>query len=354
MALAHRSNFSHHHTEFPLSNKVIKLPNEILKSYLPRLWRLEGRWAKAKGYLDLEELGIVRGHYCQVALLVLLKALKASDSGYGVASELKTQLGRALADHASHAPSPGHAMAKIFGNVAKLIRKLSRHQEMAYAMTEWFATFAAENNIHPEPMFHYIVALDQLRVNMTGPLRSLLRHGPLTSADITIICEPLRPKTRKTLISLWKEHKKQGLSRRSTPSSEQRLVEGGDVCWRDIKRKYLQDPDSIIVRLGPRNRAVRDRYETDDDYSTDTDITDDDDCWPYGHGQPHVRDPSSYHALHGSPPILRRPLIDHPPFLAQPRRCSPLIMKAGHPVPCPVRPIPARFHSFPFTHIGGL
>ncbi|KAL8782143.1 MAG: hypothetical protein Q9213_005647 [Squamulea squamosa] len=345
MDLECRLKGSHLQIDFPCGDKIITLPTEIIKSYLPRLWQSVGRWAKAEGWLDLEGLSIVQGRHCQKALHVILKALKKSQAGCGVASELKAQLDRVRADNANRAPSPEYTMSKIFSNVAKLVRKLGPHQEMAYAMTEWFAIFAAERLIHPESMFQYIIALDRLRVNMTGPLHALLQDYHWDAADIQLICESLRRPTGKRLISLWKDYKKQDSSRRSALPPGRGLIEGGDICLRDILRQYRRDPDSIIVRVGSRNRKLRDWYDSDDGYLTDTDTIDDDEFRPYTLGPPRIRDPSSYHPFHGFPHVPHP--LQYPDFPAPPRRCSPLLLEADYPAPLPIRPSPMRVHSAP-------
>ncbi|KAI4260981.1 MAG: hypothetical protein L6R42_003813 [Xanthoria sp. 1 TBL-2021] len=344
MALAHRRNFWNQHTKFPVGKTSVTLPNEIIKSYLPALWSLKGRWAQTEGILDLEELGLVRGHSCRTALLVILKALRTSETSFGVANELKRQLDNA-ADQALRTPSPEHAMSKIFENVAWLIRKTGQHPEMAYATSEWFSRFAARHELDMESMFSYVIALDQLRATMTGPLRSLLRQEPLTRADIRIMCRHLRQKSSRELIRLWNEQNKnvRPRPRRSIHPSAERLVPGGALRLRDIERRYREDPDSIIVRLGRKHRASRNDFEIDDDYSTDTDTSDDDDdeyC-PYAYGFPRVRDPSSFHPLPGLPHAPPR-LCGPPPFMVPPGRCIPPLLEAG---PLPLRPQFGRFHS---------
>ncbi|KAI4265326.1 MAG: hypothetical protein L6R38_009502 [Xanthoria sp. 2 TBL-2021] len=344
MALARRRNSWHQHTNFPFGNASITLPNEIIKTYLPRLWSRARRRAQAEGYLDLEELGIVQGRYCHAALSVILRALKFSEAGRGVANELRRQLDRARADHAHHTPSLEYAMSRIFYNVAQLVRKTGPNQEMAYAMAEWFEAMAVDRYIHPEFLFIYIIALDGLRADMTGPLHTLLREAPMRSADVQIICERLRPITRKRLMSFWKDHIKIGRPRRAILPRGNGLIEGGDVCWGDIVRSYEEDPNSIIVRLGRRHRASRNDRETDDDYSTDTDTSEDDDEYcPYAYGFPRVHDPSSFHPLHGplhAPPRLCGP----PPFMIPLGRCIPPLLEAG---PLPLRPQFGRFQSYP-------
>ncbi|KAL9032131.1 MAG: hypothetical protein Q9180_006681 [Flavoplaca navasiana] len=179
MAIPRHRN-SWYHTTFPLGNTSIRLPNDIIKSYLPILWRSYGRRALAKGYLDLEGLRIVQGPCCGTALTVLLRALEFSEAGHGVSSELKKQLDRSLTVHANnHRQPPELAMSKIFRNVATLVYKTGRNKEMAYAMAEWFAVFAAEHRIRTQGLVNYITALDRLGVDMKGPLHTLLREKRL-------------------------------------------------------------------------------------------------------------------------------------------------------------------------------
>lgn len=349
MALAHRRNVWHEHTRFPFDDLSIALPNKIIKSYLPRLWKYTGVRARAEGFLDLEGRGIVQGRYSHAALAVILRALKFSEAGRGVSSELKSQLDRALADHA-HSPSFDHVMSRIFNNVAKLVCKTGHNKEMAYAMADWFQVYAAENYIHPESLFNYIIALDGLQADMTGPLHTLLREESLRSADVQIIWKYLRPITRKKLTSLWNDHIRTVKPRRAIRAPGHGLIEAGDWSWGEIERRYREDPDPIIIRLGRRHRALRDDFDTDDDYWTDTDASSDDDgdyC-PYAYGSPRVHDPSSFHPLPGpshAPPRLCGP----PRFMVQPGHCSPLPpMGAAHLGPLVARPAaPRRGYSYP-------
>ncbi|KAI4277974.1 MAG: hypothetical protein LQ337_001357 [Flavoplaca oasis] len=356
MALPRHRNSSYH-TIFPLGDTSISLPNDIIKSYLPTLWRYYGRRALAKGYLDLEGLRIVQGPCCRTALSVLLRALEFSEAGHGVSSELKKQLDRSLTVHANHHQLPELAMSKIFRNVAILVYKTGQNKEMTYAMAEWFAVFAAEHRIRTQGLVNYITALDKLGADMKGPLHTLLRETRLRSSHVETICGKLRPSTRKSLRRLWRDQNRLHQPRRAILPPREDLIEGGDLCTRDIIRIHQDDPDSIVVRLGPRHRIPRDDFETDDDYSTDTDTdtSDDDDdyctnpdCWA------RVHDPSSFHPFNGLPFVPHHVNGLAPIMPPPPRHFGSPLMGAAHPGLTMARPPLRRGFSLPAAHVGGF
>ena len=355
MALARHRNSSYH-TIFPLGNASVILPNDIIKSYLPSLWRCHGRRALAKGYLDLEGLRIVQGPCCRTALTVLLRALEFSEAGHGVSSELKKQLDRSLTVHANnHHQPPELAMSKIFRNVAILVYETGRNKEMAYAMAEWFAVFAAEHRIRTQGLVNYIKALDRLGADMKGPLHTLLREKRLSSSDVKFICRKLRPSTRKNLRMLWREQTRLYQPRRAILPPREDLIEGGDLSIRDIIRIHQDDPDSIVVRLGPRHRIPRVDLETDDDCSTDTDTDtsdDDDDYCTDPDCRARVHDPSSFHPFNGLP-FVPYHLNGIAPMMSPPRHFGSPLMGATHPG-LMARPPLRRGFSLPAAHVGGL
>ncbi|KAL8672843.1 MAG: hypothetical protein Q9168_002719 [Polycauliona sp. 1 TL-2023] len=340
MALALRGS-SWHDTQFLLlGGSTIILPNETIKSYLPKLWRRYRDSAQARGYLDFQKLGYVRGPFTQDAARVVLKALQPSAFGDGVANELQNQLDNVLADRVHlHVELPKHTMSEIFGHVADLIRMTGRHREMAYAMSEWFTRLAARCEIDALSMFSYIDALDRLGTSMTGPLRALLGQARLTSRDVRFYRQNLRRRTVRELMELLKDYDMDGRRspRRSMIPAAPGLIRGGDLSLEELALIHRENPDSILYRVGRgrRRKASRNNFETDDDYLTDSETSDDDDFCPHPHCNPRVHDPSSWHAPHGLPYIPH--CLDgshmHPSMTFGPR-----LLDAPHPESMLARP----------------
>lgn len=236
--------------QFLIGDRPISLSQKVIKSYLPRLWRSHARYAVTTGYLDLEEVVAVHSEARHIALLIVLNALQASETQLGVPSELKHELTHAMNHYAGHKESPEPLMSRIFTNVARYLHLFSRHQEMTYAMSDWFTIYAAENHLSSRRLFDYVIALDFLGADMTAPLHSFLRRTRLTSADLHSphLRRYLRPKTLKKLRTLYKDHKKE------LKPARNRLIAGGDLDLEEIVQQYLQDPDSIVVNPAPSKR----------------------------------------------------------------------------------------------------
>ncbi|KAL9011454.1 MAG: hypothetical protein Q9173_003699 [Seirophora scorigena] len=165
--------------EIPIGGEIIQLPNQIIKAYLPDLWRRHKRRATRTGVLRLRRFGVQDDQQARIALLIVLHALEASATESGVASELKVQLDLARDRYTLKKADPEFAMCTIFWNVATLLRPrkgLGRHPEMAYAMSGWFTDLAAEGHVHERTLVQYVLALDHLQAEMTAPLLSLLRR----------------------------------------------------------------------------------------------------------------------------------------------------------------------------------
>ncbi|KAI4127515.1 MAG: hypothetical protein LQ338_003173 [Usnochroma carphineum] len=288
MALQHHVH-PHRSIEFPVGGDVIRLPNEIIKSYLPNLWRHQGRRARTRGYLKLESLVVGKGKNARIALSIILRALKASETQHGVASELKHQLDAARDNYTLNQHDPERAMCSIFCNVARLLRPqsaLGRHQEMAYAMSSWFTVLAAEDMLHPSTMFGYIQALDLLHADLTGPLLSFLRHTRISQADLRELTAErlLRPRTLKKFKAMWKDHQKKLRSERQLDVSlEDDVLTGRDFDWKQLKQQYDNDPDSIIIDLRPAQHRDFHDYDYYDGYTTLSDTDYDDQPYVYGH-----------------------------------------------------------------------
>ncbi|KAL8696626.1 MAG: hypothetical protein Q9201_007565 [Fulgogasparrea decipioides] len=315
---------------------MVSLPKETVKSYLPRLWQLHGELASVDGFVDLEPFVAVRNEKTRIALEVILNALEDSEAGHGVATELKMQLDDAQNRYAEP------MMSRIFKAVADLLRQFGRHQEMAYAMSEWFTVHAAEEYIPPEIMFRYIVALDRLRADMTAPLHSFLRRVCLSSADLRnpSTRRSLRPKTLKKLRTLWKDHRKTPQPARY---AQGRLIAGGDLDLEEVVQRYHHDPDSILVDPSPTKRLRRTHNDFDDEdvYSRLSDAFDDHDICGCGQRQLEHYRFSETCPRHGR---RRRDLdtFEHQALLAPPRMRSPLLLEHDRPLHYLGRPCLAR------------
>ncbi|KAL8733778.1 MAG: hypothetical protein Q9181_003472 [Wetmoreana brouardii] len=314
---------------------MVSLPKEKVKSYLPRLWQLHGELASVEGFLDLGPFFAVRNEKTRIALEVILNALEDSEAGHGVASELKTQLDDARSSYAEP------TMSSIFKAVADSLRQFGRHQEMAYAMSEWFTVHAAEEYIPPEIMFRYVVALDRLRADMTAPLHSFLRHVRLSSADLRSPStrRSLRPKTLKKLRTLWKDHRKDLQPARH---AQGRLIAGGDLDLEEVVRLYRHNPDSILADTGLTKHLRRTHdFDEGDLYSSLSDAFDDHDIC--GCAQEHLE---QQRLLENCPRHGRRrrdlDTFEDPALLAPPRMRSPLFLEHDRHLHCPGRPLLAR------------
>ncbi|KAL8725068.1 MAG: hypothetical protein Q9166_007599 [cf. Caloplaca sp. 2 TL-2023] len=266
-----------------------------------------------------------------MALSVILKTLKRSETGDGVATELKYELDIAREICASYsASSTEQMMSRVFSNIAKLLRPdgpLGCHHEIFYAMSEWFDLLAAEddNDIPPGPMVEYLVALDLLHQDMTGPIHAFCRRLPMRSDILRALYGNIRPKTFRKMRLLWKDHhNKHGLIRQS---SSEHLISGRRLFPQELLDQYYADPDSILVNVGPRRRKYARHFDYDNGFSSASDISDDDDDFcRYRQRQLAGYDYSFHPAPHGHPYDIIHPL-DRAALLAPPRGPSPLLLE---------------------------
>ncbi|KAL9026680.1 MAG: hypothetical protein Q9196_004693 [Gyalolechia fulgens] len=328
------------HILFAVGEDLISLSNATIKSYLPNLWRSMGRRAMIEGHIDLESLVIGRGLNTRLALSIILNALKASESETGVSNELKRELDDARATYAAAEPDPEGAMLRIFKSVAILLsphNALGRHDEMAYAMSEWCTILATEDDMHPATIFDYILVLDLLQADVTGPLHSLLRRSRISPASIRRLDAEggLRPRTMKKFRELWKDHRKSwGPESRLRASPDSDLIPGHYLSLTELIRRWHQNPESITVDLGPKRRRDHRRYDEDEGWSAYDDIRCDDPtciCEPLGY---------NHHRRLANGPLLV-PRWQHPAMIAPPPRIpSPMLLghRALPPAPFAVRP----------------
>ncbi|KAL8996402.1 MAG: hypothetical protein Q9188_006577 [Gyalolechia gomerana] len=339
MALQHYAR-PYQHIEFPVGEDTISLSNATIKSYLPNLWRRNGRRAMTRGHIDLEELVIGKGKNARLALAIILYALKASESEAGVSSELKRRLDHARANCAATEPDPEQATHKIFKSVATLLRPynaLGRHNEMAYAMSEWCTVVVAEDDMHPSTIFQYILALDQLHADVTAPLHSLLRRCPISPAQVRHLAADrlLRQRTMKKFRNLWKDYQKSwGSKSHLRRSLDSDLISGIYLDVEELIQQWEDDPDSITIDLGPKRQRDHHRCEENDGWSAYDDIACDDPvcvCGPSGY---------NYHRRLANEPLLV-PRWQRPVMVAPPRIPSPLLLghRALPPSPFAARPL---------------
>ncbi|KAL8966524.1 MAG: hypothetical protein Q9183_003337 [Haloplaca sp. 2 TL-2023] len=234
--------------QFGVADSAIPLSRKVVKSYLPQLWRLLAQSPGWGGFVDLERLVRARTDAAYIALQILLNALRASEQGLGPSSELKEKLTRAIRLHTGHKRSPEPLSSKIFTMLASYLERLSRHQELTYAMSEWFAIHAAGNVLSPATLFAYVVALDHLGADMTAPLNAFMRTGSLSSDALHNLA--LQRKLRPGTIKQWKRLCRDQINElRSARHSPPRLLAGGKVDVEELLEQYRRDPDSIIIDL---------------------------------------------------------------------------------------------------------
>ncbi|KAL9016648.1 MAG: hypothetical protein Q9185_006021 [Variospora sp. 1 TL-2023] len=272
MALQRRAR-PHRIIEIPIGRDVVYLPKEIIRSYLPDLWRRNGRYAMRTGYLELPRFGVRDNQQTRIALFIVLRALEASATDGGVASELRTHLDFARRDCTLGGPNPERAMCRIFCNVATLLRPghaFGRHTEMAYAMSGWFTDLAAEGELHEDTLLKYVIALDWLQAEMTAPLFCFLKQVDVRLIDLRHWNDDglFRSTTLKKMKNLVKNR-----PRIATLATGGHLVRGGDLHLKEIMDQWKRDPNSIIVEFPPeRSRWADDGYSDHSDYSgTDLD-----------------------------------------------------------------------------------
>ena len=233
---------------FGVGDSLISLSRKIVKSYLPQLWRLLAQIPGFGGFVDLERLVRARTDAAYIALQILLNALRASEQGLGPSSELKDKLSRAIRLHTGHKRSPEPLSSKIFTMLASCLERFSRHEELTYAMSEWFAIHAAENDLSPATLFAYVVALDHLGADMTAPLNAFMRTGSLSPDALHNLAlqRNLRPKTIKQWKRLCRDQVNELRSARHSPP---RLIAGTKIEVEELLEQYRRDPDSIIIDL---------------------------------------------------------------------------------------------------------
>ncbi|KAL8718290.1 MAG: hypothetical protein Q9225_004553 [Loekoesia sp. 1 TL-2023] len=304
----------------------------------------------ARGLFNLERLVTGTGNNGLIAINIILDALKESETQCGVATELKTQLDVARDSYAADKADPERAMCSIFCNVAEFLDPryaLGRQKGMAYAMSEWFTILAAENVIHPEILFKYVLALDKLRADMTDPLHAFLRYVDVHPSNIQdwAAWRVFRPRTLKKMKALSK-----GCHRKEGPAAGNHLYTGRDLHWKDIKDQWRHDPDSIIVDLGPKRHREYQHYEDDDDYSTFDDIDYDNRVCPCGPMRCNHHSCLPHQPLLGPHPWIPPPYgpqWQHPVLMAPPRLPSPMPMGHGIPAPIATRPQIRRIQTAP-------
>ncbi|KAL8697364.1 MAG: hypothetical protein Q9224_002356 [Gallowayella concinna] len=347
-------------TNFPFGGRAILVPNEILKTYLPRLWLENSRRALSNGYLNLESLLAGYGESGEIALSVILRTLKNSETHNGVASELKRQLNKVLDRDARRAASSEDFIRRVFEMIAVLLcprGQLGCHPEISYAMSEWFDLYSTGDHLHTQTLICYIYALDILRAEMTSPLLCFLRQVSMTPASLRRLsrCTILRPKTLRKLRSLWNNQRETDVQKwqLSLAPSHQRcsnnspLVSGRYLDLDSVVDQFLRNPDSIIMDLRADPRRCSRHIGVEDGYSSTSDTSEDEDFLHYGPRRLGTHDISSYH------PFARHPYGAYHPeaWLAQPGRSpSPRLIEAGHPMPISRRPNFARVHSLPARH----
>lgn len=275
MALRHRAR-PFEWIEISVGRETISLPNEIIKTYMPNLWRHKSGRLMARGNIDLERLVQGKTKNVRLALSIILKAIEASKTGHGVASELKLQLDDARDNLAMNHMDPERAMCTTFCNVVKLLEPdlaLGRNDEMAYAASEWFTTFAAETSLHPRTVLQCVRVLDRLRTDITGPVLALLRCGVRQShLHGWARRRFFRQSTLKKMRSLMRTRPREGLL---VPSHG--LIRGGDLDPEEVCYLLQHDPDAITIDLDRLNRLY------DGGYTTDSDSEPEDDFYIPGH-----------------------------------------------------------------------
>ncbi|KAI4115721.1 MAG: hypothetical protein LQ345_003741 [Seirophora villosa] len=333
--------------EIPIGGEIIQLPKQIIKAYLPDLWRRNKRRAMRTGLLRLPRFGVRDSQQTQLALLIILHALEASATESGVASELKAQLDLARDRYTLKKADPEFSMCIIFWNVATLLQPrlgFGRHQEMAYAMSGWFTDLAAEGHVHERTLVQYVLALDQLEAEMTAPLLCLLRRVDVRLSAIRewSYQRRFRPATLKKMESLVKSR-----PRMDALGPSNQMVLGGDLHLSEILEQYKRDPDAILVNFGPkRHRRVDNGYYSYSDSDSYSDCDYDEGLYtttqppfsPYRPPRDPVRlEPRQCGALLAP---CERPWNPQPPMnLIR----SPSAMLLG--APGPVRPGMRRYHT---------
>ncbi|KAL8802987.1 MAG: hypothetical protein Q9223_006416 [Gallowayella weberi] len=358
MALQHQHAFPQI-THFPFGDRAILVPNEIIKTYLPRLWLEISRRPLSQGYLSLDSLVAGYDESGEIALSIILKALKNSETNNGVASELKRQLNKVLDRDARCAASPEEFMRRVFEMIAVLLcpgGRLGCHPEITYALSEWFDLYSTKNHLHARTLVNYICALDILRAEMTGPLLCLLRQVVITRASLRRLseCTILRRKTLRKLRSLWDNQRETNMRQwqlalppnHNHHSDNSHLISGRYLDLDTVVERFLHDPDSIIMNLKADPRRWSRHIGLDDGYSSASDTSEDEDFIHYGPRRLGNYDISSYHPVAGHPPRIYHPEA----WLAQPRSPGPLLIGAGHAMPISSRPSFARVHSLPARH----
>ncbi|KAL9579010.1 MAG: hypothetical protein Q9212_005351 [Teloschistes hypoglaucus] len=306
------------------------IPKELVKNYLPRLWTSQVPFISATGYIDLSSIVNTRSKHNQTAFHIICDILD-TDMGLGMATKLRKRLD-IEADGCAQTTAPEQNMFKIFKDLAVLIRTCSRHQELTYAMSEWFTLHAAETKLTTFRLMGYVAALDNLRVDMTGPLHALLRqtHIPASMLRNLQRTARLRPKTIKTLRNLQTNIQKEF---RPTRHPDAGLVAGGDLRPEDLEEIWRVDPDAITIDLHRASRHYRHevdlhRHIPHIPHLNIEDVYDEHRLHPHG---PRAIAAMPWHAGH----------LPHPALLGPPRMPSPIPMI--HPG---VRPQVMRHHTF--------
>ncbi|KAI4250952.1 MAG: hypothetical protein LQ352_005162 [Teloschistes flavicans] len=237
--------------------KFDTIPRELVKSYLPHLWVSQAPFLSTTGCIDLDPI-VIRGHENTLtAFKIICDVLNNPGIELGVASKLRTRLD-AEADRCAHKVAPEHTMLRIFKDLADLLRAFSGRQELTYAMSEWFTLHAADTDLSAGILMSYVAGLDDLRVDMTGPLHALLRRTHILPSTLRNLQQTnrLRPKTIRKLNNLQKNLQKE-LQPAKRRHANGRFIAGGDLRPEDIEEIWRNDPDAITIDLGRSSRRQR-------------------------------------------------------------------------------------------------
>ncbi|KAL8693241.1 MAG: hypothetical protein Q9218_001914 [Villophora microphyllina] len=311
--------------------EVEALPRATVRLYLRRLWRSQVAFISATGYIDLNVVVIRANAHAGIAMGILFDALADPGTDFGVATKLKSRLDVEASRYA-HTMAPEHIMLRKFTNLARILHAFSGHQELKYAMSEWFTIYAAETVLSGDTLFEYVLALDDLEVDMTGPLHALLRRTRISPSVWQSIqhSRRLRPKTSRKLFYLVKDQQKKTQSARHVEGG---LITGGDLRPEDIIEHWLNDPESVLIDLGaPKCHRHESEYGRRTPSLMIGDIHDDCRLHPYSDDCLHERWCPDRYPVHGP----------HSPYSTPPRIPSPIPWR-----PAGSRPLMSRSITYP-------
>ncbi|KAI4190662.1 MAG: hypothetical protein L6R41_000673 [Letrouitia leprolyta] len=346
MALNHYDPL-YQRTKISTGENIVLLSNATIKSYLPNLWRWNGYHAIATGYLNLESYVVGKGKNASLALSIILDALKDSESGVAVSVELKSQLDIVRANDAAIEPNSERAMERIFRNVSQLLRPhkaLGRHNEMAYAMSEWCTILVADNDLSFRTIVNYIIDLDILHADVTSLAHCLLRRWPISPANMEdlITGRYFRRATTEKIARLWKDYRKDWVSQgRLLELLDSDIVPGHLLDLNEIVRQWHHDPRSITVDLRPKRHICHHHFREDDGMLAYDDII---------HRLPvcTCRNRRYIPSRLANEPFLS-PYWPHQAMIAPARTPSPIPIapRVLPPTPLPIKPRIGRLNTFP-------